>query len=114
MEVIFMNISTIKKALFITILASAVSGFSSIVFAETPPTPKNQSEKQRVVEGVVNINHATAIDIAVMLKGIGLKKAEAIVEWRKVNGKFTHIEQLTEVKGIGDKTLSLNKNKISL
>ncbi|EGG94561.1 hypothetical protein IMCC1989_2644 [gamma proteobacterium IMCC1989] len=48
------------------------------------------------------------------LKGIGLKKAQAIVEWRKANGKFISVEQLTEVKGIGEKTVQANKGKIAL
>jgi len=54
----------------------------------------------------VNINQATATEIAAALKGIGETKAEAIVEYRKLNGEFISAEQLTEVKGIGEKMVS--------
>ena len=40
-----------------------------------------------------------------ILPGIGPKKAEAIVEYRERNGCFTEVHRLTEVKGIGEKTL---------
>jgi competence protein ComEA len=62
----------------------------------------------------VNINTGSAEAISASLKGIGLKKAQAIIEWRKANGAFTSIAQLTEVKGIGEKTLLANKDKIKL
>ena len=39
---------------------------------------------------VVNVNTATAEEIAQALKGVGLKKAEAIVAYRKSNGQFQH------------------------
>ena len=62
----------------------------------------------------VNINTATAQEIASSLNGIGIKKAEAIVEYRKKNGKFTSAAGLTGVKGIGDKTVTKNKQDIKL
>ena len=67
-----------------------------------------------VAEQTVNVNTATAEMISDHLKGIGLKKAQAIVEWRKANGNFISVEQLTEVKGIGEKTVRANKGKIAL
>ena len=62
----------------------------------------------------VNINTANAEEIAAELKGIGLSKATAIVEYRKANGPFKTIEQLTEVKGIGLKTVEQNRQDIQL
>ncbi|BFM16519.1 hypothetical protein R50073_27020 [Maricurvus nonylphenolicus] len=62
----------------------------------------------------VNINSADAEVIAEILKGIGLKKAQAIVAWREKHGKFTSLEQLTEIKGIGEATLAKNDGRISL
>ena len=52
----------------------------------------------------VNINTATAEELAT-LPGIGPVKAEAIVNYRKTKGEFKSIDQLTEIKGIGDKML---------
>jgi competence protein ComEA len=52
----------------------------------------------------VNINTADAEQLAT-LPGIGVVKAEAIVKYRKDNGKFKNINDLKEVKGIGDKLI---------
>ncbi len=62
----------------------------------------------------VNINSADAKAIADALNGIGIKKAEAIVKYRTENGAFVAVEDLTKVKGIGQKTLEKNKKDILL
>jgi competence protein ComEA len=48
------------------------------------------------------------------LKGIGEKKAKAIIEFRKTNGLFKQPEDLIKVPGIGPKTLEANKNRIAV
>ena len=53
----------------------------------------------------VNINRADAEEIAVSLKGIGPKKAEAIVVYRQQHGEFKTLRDLDKVKGIGAKTI---------
>ncbi|MDR0665252.1 MAG: helix-hairpin-helix domain-containing protein [Helicobacteraceae bacterium] len=63
--------------------------------------------------GVVNINTADAKELS-SLKGIGTVKAEAIIEWRNANGSFKSIDELTQVKGIGEKTLEAIKDEISV
>jgi competence protein ComEA len=60
----------------------------------------------------VDINTADAKTIADSLSGIGLKKAEAIVAYRSKNGAFKTIGDLTQVSGIGDKTVEKNKADI--
>ncbi len=62
----------------------------------------------------VNVNTADAKAIAEELKGIGLKKAEAIIEYRQSNGDFKTIESLTNVKGIGLKTIEKNRENIQI
>jgi competence protein ComEA len=62
----------------------------------------------------VNVNTADAKTIADSLKGIGLKKAEAIVEYRSKNGDFKIIDDLSHVSGIGAKTIEKNKGDILL
>ncbi len=62
----------------------------------------------------VNINTADAEQIAAELKGIGLSKANAIIAFRTENGPFKTIEQLSEVKGIGLKTVEKNRKEILL
>ena len=58
------------------------------------------------------INSADAKTISSSLKGIGLKKAEAIIQYREANGTFKTLNDLTKVKGIGDKTAEKNKEDI--
>jgi len=62
----------------------------------------------------VDINKASAEEISASLKGVGVKKAEAIVTYRKANGAFSSLDDLTNVKGIGKKTLAANKADIKL
>ncbi len=62
----------------------------------------------------VNINTATAAELQASLIGIGEKKAQAIVDYRKEHGKFTKAEQLMDVKGIGESIFAKNKSHIDL
>lgn len=62
----------------------------------------------------VNINSADAKTIADSLNGIGLKKAQAIVDYRTKNGNFASIDDLSKVSGIGAKTIEKNKADILL
>ena len=66
--------------------------------AQTPTPHKKEVGK----EGKVNINTATVEELKT-LKGIGEKKAEAIIEYRKQNGSFKNKEELMKVRGIGKK-----------
>ena len=60
----------------------------------------------------ININEANAQELAENLKGVGPKKAQAIIEYRKVNGPFYNAEEIVNVKGIGPKTLEKNIENI--
>ena len=62
--------------------------------------------------GPVDINTADAETISTELNGIGLTKAKAIVEYRKKYGPFKSPEDLSLVKGIGDRTVELNRANI--
>jgi len=62
----------------------------------------------------VNVNTATAEEIAANLKGVGLSKAQLIVAYREANGAFEHVDQLVNVKGIGIKTVDQNRDLILL
>ena len=62
--------------------------------------------------GPVDINKADAATIAKELKGIGLSRAQAIVAYREKNGAFKSAEDLRKIKGIGAKTLELNRPNI--
>jgi len=53
----------------------------------------------------VNINTADAITISDSIKGIGLAKAQAIVDYREQHGAFESADELVLVKGIGTRTV---------
>ena len=62
----------------------------------------------------VNVNTASAEELAENLKGIGMSKAQAIVAYREANGSFTHVDQLVNVKGIGIRTIDQNRSLMLL
>lgn len=62
----------------------------------------------------VDINKASAEEIAAALQGIGLKRAQDIVAFRSQHGPFKSVEQLLDVKGVGDKVLEKNRADIRL
>ena len=64
--------------------------------------------------GPVNINTADASTIASELKGVGLAKARAIVEYRKKHGPFQRPGDLSLVKGIGERTVEINRADIQV
>lgn len=60
----------------------------------------------------ININDATAEQLET-IKGIGNKKAQAIIDYRTEYGDFTSVEDLTNVKGIGNKFIEKHKALLS-
>ncbi len=62
----------------------------------------------------VDINRADAATLAQALKGVGPAKAQAIVAFREANGPFRSVDELTEVKGIGEKLLEQNRERITV
>jgi len=62
------------------------------------------ADPQPGLTGTVNVNTATAEELQ-LLPGIGAARAEALIELRKQRGGLKSLEQLKEVKGIGDASL---------
>ena len=58
----------------------------------------------------IDINTATAEEFR-SIKGIGEKKAERIISYRDENGKFESVDELKNVKGIGDKIVGVIKSE---
>jgi competence protein ComEA len=65
-----------------------------------------------VVAGPVDVNTADAETLSAELEGIGMSKATAIVEYREANGPFKSPDDLILVKGIGERTIELNRQNI--
>ena len=62
----------------------------------------------------VNINTDDAATIAAGLDGVGLKRAQAIIQYREANGPFQTAGELADVKGIGDRTVAANASRIEV
>ena len=62
----------------------------------------------------IDINTADEQTLASQLTGIGPAKAKAIVKHREQNGPFHSVDELTQVSGIGDKTLEDIRDKVSV
>lgn len=62
----------------------------------------------------VNINMASVEEIAEGLDGIGMSKAQAIIDYRNTSGAFRSIDELVNVKGIGVKTVEKNRDYVLL
>ena len=78
---------------------------------EAEKIPAEATSKEAPKEGKVNINTATVEEIKT-LKGVGEKKAEAIIEYRKKNGSFKTKEDLMKVRGIGKKLFESFQERI--
>lgn len=89
----------IRKVYFILILVALVSFMGGLASAEE--------------NAKVNINTATAEELST-LEGIGEMKAASIIEFRDNHGHFTKIEDLKNVKGIGDKIFEKIKDQITV
>ncbi len=86
---------------------SAVSTTSNVTEADLTVANVTQSSAK------VNINTASAEEL-MSLSGIGPTKAQAIVDYRTNFGNFTSIDQLTNVSGIGEKTLAKIRDDITV
>lgn len=72
-----------------------------------------QNSNQKGVNKKVNINEASQSDLET-LPGIGPSIASRIIEYRTQNGKFSKIEDLQNVKGIGDAKYNGIKDQITV
>ena len=72
---------------------------------DLPAAEETEPAAPGLLDGeVMDLNTASAADLT-RLPGIGQVKAEAIVAWREEHGGFSSVEELLEVKGIGEATL---------
>ena len=81
--------------------------------ASIAQTPHGGSAKAAATTGIVNINTASAAELEA-LPGVGAKTAARIVEYRQKNGPFKKIEELMNVRGVGEKNFLKLKPQITV
>ena len=103
---------------FLTILAVAVLllPVQAMPAAQADESEASEMTAEELSMDVlkVNINTDDVTDLAAGLKGVGLKRAEAIVRYREANGPFRDASELSEVKGIGERTVAANASRIEV
>lgn len=111
----FSNVKSFSRALVVRTVGMIMLAGSAASWAVTeahPVAPKAKPAQSQAL-GAININTADATMLA-SLNGIGERKAMAIIDYRKQHGPFKSVEQLTEVKGIGDALVEKNRSRISI
>ena len=108
-----MNVS---KKLLLVILSSTTIAFSGASHAKADTKASQEVASKAISQENIQPVNINASDVAQLqtLKGVGSHRAEAIVQYRNEIGKYTSIEQLTAVKGIGLKIIEDNKGRITL
>ncbi|WP_159820973.1 ComEA family DNA-binding protein [Colwellia sp. 20A7] len=98
----------IIRALFCALFTTTLLFNSNLAIA-APTVTKDV----KAVQQVVHLNKSTLEDL-MTLKGIGQKKAQAILMYREKMGDFKSIDDLMNVKGIGEKVLKDNKERLQI
>lgn len=105
-------LKTTLQALLFSVVASA----SLLASAnEAAKTPASEPVAQQVAElNPINLNTADAETLQRELSGVGAVKAQAIVAYRDTHGDFASVDELLEVKGIGEALLERNRGKLTV
>jgi len=94
------DLSTLNQARLL------VDGEQIVVGGSPPPGVAASASAASVPAApLVNLNTATQAELET-LPGVGPVTAQSILDWRTANGRFTSVEELLEVDGIGDATLA--------
>jgi competence protein ComEA len=62
----------------------------------------------------ININTADKDTLMTSIKGVGEKRAEAIIAYREENGPFKSLEELSNVRGVGPSIVEANMDNLSI
>ncbi|NMZ69259.1 competence protein ComEA [Pseudomonas peli] len=105
----------LKAKLFSLLFAILASISFEVSAAETNTQSAPVVETAEVAPvGKINLNTADAATLQRELLGIGEVKVQAIVAYRDEHGDFASVDELLEVKGIGEATLEKNRDKLSI
>ena len=94
-----------------------ISGQNEIITGNTETPPIGMQDGNTTIaepeDGSIDINNA-GVEELMLLPGIGEVKAKAIIEYRESYGGFKALEEIMEVKGIGQSTFDKIKHMIKL
>ena len=102
----------LRTLLSIVTLSLAFAHSAESSAAQTSPATR-PSTKAQAAAVVVNINTASVVELGA-LPGIGAKTAALIVEYRQKNGPFKKIEELMNVRGVGEKSFLKLKPQLTV
>lgn len=97
---------------FLLLLFLSVSGRAEPV--QGKPVLRAMSFSDGAHADRVDINRADADELCDRLKGVGQKKAQAIVDYRNEHGAFRSLRDLEKVKGIGPALVKKNRHLLVL
>ncbi len=86
---------------------------SSTEITSVTTAPEEGSTAASNTAGKININTAGLAELTT-LTGIGEVKGQAIINYRTEHGPFASVDELTNVSGIGDKTLAKIRDQITV
>lgn len=104
------TVPSLIKLAMATLLAVMLSQPVAVMADDAFPEADGEND----VVAMVNINEDSAEKMAELLSGVGVVRAEAIVEYRESNGDFTDVDDLTVVSGIGPSTIENNRHKMTV
>ena len=100
------------RNLFLSYVAVLAVCWSNVLFADNVLVDNTDQVESVQSEVIVNVNQADAETLASVLTGVGISRAQAIIAYRKKNGKFFSAEELSAVRGIGKSTIEKNAGRI--
>jgi competence protein ComEA len=103
-----------RFAVWSVVLTLAAAPAAPALAQDSPvAAPRSAPKAQVKAEGVINLNTANATDLE-SLPGIGKSTAQRILEYRQKSGGFKKIEELMNVKGIGEKSFLKMKSRLTV
>ena len=101
-----------RHALPVAVLVSLCAVSARPVPAQASQAAARAAAKPATT-ATVNLNTATAADLEA-LPGIGAKTAARILDYRQKNGPFKKVEELMNVRGVGEKNFLKLKSQITV
>ena len=111
----------VYPSLLATILLTSIVATQQTLAVTNAFTPHNTTFASSPIKTIsapvsarININTADEATLVAELKGIGIKRAKAIIAYRSAHGPFKSVDDLIKIKGISKRIVDLNREKITV